>query len=156
MAQFLADHPEYVSGKTVLELAAGLGLPSLLASRWAASVISSDHLPEAVKVIQQSVLQNGLDNVQCQVLDWHSLPPELTVEVLLLSDINYDPTQFDVLYQLVVNFLEKGTLVLLTTPQRLMAKPFMERLTPLAISCLEIVVPHHGEQVPVTVLVLKR
>src|SRR5690349_17663578 len=48
MAEFIVYHPAYVQNKKVLELAAGLGLPSLVAARWADEVFCSDYLPDAV------------------------------------------------------------------------------------------------------------
>lgn len=154
MAEFLARHPEYVQQKKVLELAAGLGLPSLLAARWAKHVYCSDYLPEAVAVIKQSVRHNALSNVTPLVLDWNQLPSDLTTDVLLLSDINYEPSAFSTLYAVLRQFLEKGTTIVLSTPQRLMAKPFIEQILPLAERREEIVIGHHGERVPISLLVL--
>jgi predicted nicotinamide N-methyase len=130
MADVIHQHPELVLHKNVLELAAGLGLPSLIAARYAHSVCCSDYLQEAVDAMAGSARHLQLSNVTCQLLDWNRLPDELTADVLLLSDINYDPDQFDQLYLVLQRFLQQGTLILLTTPQRLMAKPFIEELLP--------------------------
>ena len=154
MAEFLSAEPTYVMNKRVVELAAGLGLPSMLAAQWARSVICSDYLPEAVAVMKQSVAKNALTNVSCRLLDWNHLPADLTAEVLLLSDINYDPSQFDILYSVLRNFMKRGTRILLSTPQRLMAKPFLEQLLPLSSDRKEICVDYHEQKVPVTLLLL--
>lgn len=156
MAEFLVRHPEYVQHKKVLELAAGLGLPSLVAARWANEVQCSDYLPDAVAVIRQSVASNALANVTPLVLDWNHLPSDLSADVLLVSDINYDPSQFTVLNAVLQDFLEKGTTILLSTPQRLMAKPFVEQLLPLSKSTEQITVMHHGEKVAISLFVLKQ
>lgn len=155
MAAFLVRHPVYVQEKKVLELAAGLGLPSLVAAQWASEVQCSDYLPDAVDVMQQSVTRNALTNVTPRVLDWHHLPADLTADVLLVSDINYDPSQFPVLFSVLNDFLAKGTTILLSTPQRLMAKPFVEQLLALSGSREEITVMHHGEKVVISLFVLK-
>jgi predicted nicotinamide N-methyase len=154
MAEFLSAEPIYVKDKSVVELAGGLGLPSLLAAQWAHSVVCSDYLPEAVAVMKQSVAKNGLPNVSCRILDWNHLPNDLTAEVLLLSDINYDPSQFDMLFKVLTDFINKGTRILLSTPQRLMAKPFLERLLPLVGLKKEMVIDYHQQKVLVTILVL--
>ena len=154
MAEFLTAEPKYIQGKKVVELAAGLGLPSLLAAQWACSVICSDYHPEAVAVMKQSVAKNALSNVSCRVLDWNDLPNDLTAEVLLLSDINYDPSQFDTLYAVLTDFMQKGTRIILSTPQRLMAKPFLEQLLPLSSTQKEISIDYHEKKVPVTLLIL--
>ncbi len=156
MGKFLLQNPQYIQNKKVLELGAGLGLPSIIASAFALEVCCSDYLPEAVEVIKQSVTYNKLDNVQCEVLDWTDLPSALNPEVLILSDINYNPPQFEILFTVLVHFLKKGSLILLSTPQRLMAKPFIERLLPFCIYQEEVVVAPYGEQeLLTTVLVLR-
>jgi methyltransferase-like protein 23 len=154
MGAFLWQHPHYIQNKTVLELAAGLGLPSLIAARFASHVCCSDYLPEAVSVMQASVDYNQLQNVQCRSLNWHFLPHDLAADVLLLSDINYEPDEFETLYQVLMNFLNKGTTILLSTPQRLMAKPFIDRLMPYCIYQQEVAVPHLQQTVMTTILVL--
>ncbi len=71
-----------------------------------------------------------LANVTGKVLNWNQLPHDITADVLILSDINYGPNQFDRLNKVLQWFLQKGTTILISTPQRLMAKPFIEKLLP--------------------------
>jgi predicted nicotinamide N-methyase len=154
MADFIHQHPERVRDKNVLELAAGLGLPSLVAARYATTVCCSDYLEEAVATMTASVQHLQMANVTGRVLDWNHLPGGLTADVLLLSDINYDPGQFDQLYQVLQRFLQQGTEVLLTTPQRLMAKPFIERLLPFCRQQYEMDIYHEQQHTAVSLLVL--
>jgi predicted nicotinamide N-methyase len=130
LADFIHQRPSLVEGRSVLELAAGLGLPSFVAARYAKSVCCSDYLDESVATMEASVRHLGLEHVECRLLDWNHLPVGLSADVLLLSDINYDPEQFERLYQVLMGFLERGTVILLASPQRLMAKPFIERILP--------------------------
>lgn len=155
LATFIVQHPEYIANKKVLELAAGLGLPSLIAARKATSVYCTDYLPEAVATMEQSVAINNLHHVTCGLLNWHQVPNDLITDVLLLSDINYDPMEFDVLYQLLLYFLQKGCTILLSTPQRLMAKPFLESLQPWINHTEEVTVTHQLAPVTVSILVLQ-
>jgi predicted nicotinamide N-methyase len=140
MGDFIYQHPEWVKDKKVLELAAGLGLPSFIAARYATAVCCSDYLDEAVDTMSKTVQHLQLTNVTCELLDWNHLPEDLTVDVLLLSDINYDPEQFEQLYQVLQRFIQQGTIIILTTPQRLMAKPFIEKLLPLCKQQYEMAV----------------
>jgi predicted nicotinamide N-methyase len=133
LCEFIATQPHWLQNKTVLELAAGLGLPSLLAAQLATQVTCSDYVPEAVELMQQSIQENKLENINALLIDWNHLPDDLSVDVLLLSDINYEPQVFETLYNVIISFLEKGTTILLSTPQRLMAKPFIDRLLPYSI-----------------------
>ena len=130
LCEFIATQPHWLQNKTVLELAAGLGLPSFLAAQLATKVTCSDYVPEAVQLIQQSIQENKLENINAIVIDWNHLPHDLSVDVLLLSDINYEPQAFETLFNVIISFLEKRTTIILSTPQRLMAKPFIDRLLP--------------------------
>ncbi len=132
LCEFIATQPHWLQNKTVLELAAGLGLPSLLAAQVATQVTCSDYIPQAVELMQQSIHENKLENIDAMLIDWNHLPNDLSVDVLLLSDINYEPQAFETLFNVIISFLEKGTIILLSTPQRLMAKPFIDRLLPFS------------------------
>ncbi|MFT3827123.1 MAG: methyltransferase domain-containing protein [Chitinophagaceae bacterium] len=154
MAIFLQQQTGYIKDKKVLELAAGLGLPSLVAAKYADRVCCSDYIADAVKVMQQTMAHHKLSNVECRVLNWHRLPADLTAEVLLLSDINYDPFEFDILFHVIKRFMETGTTIILSTPQRLMAKTFIERLLPWCVKQEEIAVPEGGQDTMISVLVL--
>jgi len=155
MGDFIHQHPELVQDQNVLELAAGLGLPSFVAARYAKAVCCSDYLEEAVATMDKSARHLQLANVTCELLDWNQLPAGLTADVLLLSDINYDPDQFSRLYEVLQRFLRQGTLILLTTPQRLLAKPFIEKLLPFCREQHEIPVDHLQQHTPVSLLLLQ-
>jgi len=155
LCRFITVHPSLVEDKKVLELAAGLGLPGILAAHYASQVTISDYVPDAVQAMTQAVALNALTNITCRWLDWSALPPDLSAEVLLLSDINYDPSAFEVLLQVLTGFLSKGTTIILTTPQRLMARPFIEQLLPYCIQQEEIAVSLQDEHTFINVLVLR-
>lgn len=133
LCEFIASQPDWLQNKKVLELAAGLGLPSLLAAQVATEVVCSDHVTAAVELMQQSIEKNQLTNIKATVIDWNNIPDDLSCDVLLLSDINYEPQVFETVFNVIVSFLQKGTTVLLSTPQRLMAKPFIDRILPYSI-----------------------
>ena len=155
LGQFLVQEPQYLQQKRVLEIAAGLGLPSLVAAQYAQSVICTDYVPEAVAIAQQSAQHAHFTNMECRVLDWHHLPLTLEADVLLLSDVNYEPPQFEVLHKLMMRFLEKGTIIILSTPQRLMAKSFIQQLLPWCQLQQQIEVLQQLQNVPITIMVLK-
>jgi methyltransferase-like protein 23 len=95
---------------------------------------------------------NRFNNIESRRLHWHQLPGNLHPDVLLLSDINYDPAEFDTLFHVLTRFLQKGTVIILSTPQRLMAIPFISRLMPWCVQ-------HENQQVDaigVSIYVLKQ
>jgi len=128
LAEYLTGNPDVIKGKRVLELAGGLGLPSIVASHYAEKVCCSDYLEEAVDVVRKTVLYNRIDNIDCAVYNWNNLPQDLSADVLLLSDVNYEPDVFDQLIMVCEKFLFSGTTIILTTPGRIVAKEFIYRL----------------------------
>ena len=128
MAEYLQENPEIVKGKKVLELAAGLGLPALVAAQYAEKVCCSDYLEKAVDVARQSVLHNRLPNIDCHVYNWNHLPDDLSADILLMCDVNYEPDEFDQLTTIFERFLLRGTTIILSTPGRIMAKEFVIRI----------------------------
>jgi predicted nicotinamide N-methyase len=129
-----------------------LGLPSLYASRFASSIICSDYDSNAVTFIKDNIGLNHIGNMVSEQIDWTQMPAELEWEVLLMSDVNYDPADFEVLFPLLKSFLTMGKTILLSTPQRLVGKSFITALLPYCITNEE----RWQYQVAINVLVLKK
>ena len=155
LCEFIATEPQWLENKKVLELAAGLGLPSFLAAQIATEVVCSDYVPAAVELMQQSIERNQLSTTKATVIDWNNITDDLSCDVLLLSDINYEPQVFETVFNVIVSFLQKGTTVILSTPQRLMAKPFIDRILPYSIFWDEKFVSSNGPVVACSVYVLQ-
>lgn len=156
MASFIVEHPSYVADKKVLELAGGLGLPSLVAAQYAERVCCSDYSEEAIEAVEQSIQHHHLQNMYTRLIDWYHIPEDTDAEVILLSDINYEPDSFEQLYKVITGFIEKGATILLSTPQRLMAKPFIERISSICQYQEEVEVLHQGKAVVCSLFVLAR
>jgi predicted nicotinamide N-methyase len=150
LANFIAKNPILIQQKNVLEIAAGLGLPSLVVAEFANTICCSDYVQEPLYFVMQSIQVNQLKNISCEMLDWNQLPKNIVADVLLLSDINYEPASFESLLNMLQQFLQQSTTIILATPQRLMAKPFIEQLLPYCIQQENIVVQETG----VSILVL--
>ncbi len=127
LAEFITQHSSLIQDKEIVELAAGLGLPSLVAALYAKKVISSDYLAEPLSYINKSAEENNILNIETRIINWQQLPTDLKADVVLLSDVNYDATAFDALDQLLSFFLKQDTLIILSTPQRIIAKSFVEK-----------------------------
>jgi methyltransferase-like protein 23 len=155
LGEFILKHPGLLYGKVVAELAAGLGLPSFVAAKYAPRVCCSDYLPEAIEVINRSIAANNFSNVDSRLIDWNNIPGDLTPDVLLLSDINYAPQEFNTLQRVLLGFLNRGTSILLSSPHRLMAKTFVEVLLPWCTYTEEITTTYNGVTTVISVFVLK-
>lgn len=156
LVRFLARYPEYTFGKRVLEIGAGLGLPSIVAARNASSVMCTDYVPDAVAIANLSAQHHCLQNFQAAVLDWNHLPDDLDVDLLLLSDINYEPEALAAVEALIHRFTRRKATVILSTPQRLMAKDFVSSLLELCVVQEQITIHHASQSIPISVVVMKQ
>lgn len=155
LCNFLQNNLDYIRQKKLLEIAAGLGLPSIFAAQYAAQVYCTDIEPAAVELAQQSVLHNQIRNVQCAVANWNNYAELPLPDTVLLSDVNYEPVQFDQLLKAIHFYLQNHCTVILGTPQRLMAKPFIEQLLPFCKQQEEIMVTEKGIDTAVSIFVLQ-
>jgi predicted nicotinamide N-methyase len=155
LATFILDHPEYLENKKVVELGAGLGLPSLMAARWASTVICSDHNQTAIEFAALSAEYHQLKNVNTCIIDWNQLPPYLETDVVLLSDVNYDPAAFEWQQEIILSFLQKNVTVLLSTPQRIQARLFFLPLMNYCRYSEEFHIKQDDKEVIISVMVLE-
>lgn len=128
LCRFLQQHSHFIKDKTVLELAAGLGLAGLYTAQFAKQVHITDIEPQAMEYIQQSIVHSQLHNVSCAAMDWKDAVQLPLPQVVLLSDVNYSPSQFEELEKVILHFIQNKITVILSTPQRLVAKEFINRL----------------------------
>lgn len=156
LCNFLQNNSSYIINKNVLELAAGPGLPGIFCAEYAQQVCISDVETEAITLIEQSVAYLQLKNIECLVIDWNDLTTILIPEIVLLSDINYDPAQFDQLIYAIHFLLDKQCTIILSTPQRLMAKDFINQLLPFCNEQTEVEVGMDGVKTSISIFVLKK
>lgn len=154
LSAFLQKQPQWVAGKQVAELAAGVGLPSMVAATCARQVWCSDISKEAMEVAAKSAGLHLLENIEFEACNWNNLPADFDAEVVLLSDINYEPSVFDQLEKVLTDLLQKSCTLLLATPQRLMAKSFLEKLSGFISSSHEERVEADGQITFVSIFVL--
>lgn len=155
MCCFLKDNLSYIKDKSVTELAAGLGLTGFFAADYAKNVLITEKEPAAIDCVQKTIKEHGLPCVKARVLEWKDAAT-LNADVFLLSDVNYDPSQFDQLEQVLFQLIEKGSTVILSTPQRLIAKDFINRLLPYSHQQCEETVEMQQAATMVTIFVLKK
>jgi predicted nicotinamide N-methyase len=122
----MAHNPDQWKDKKVLEIAAGIGLPSLMIAPHAQTITCTDISEEAVDAMKISAQINGYENVHVQTLNWMDVPENLQADLLLLSDVNYAPADLENLKILIQRFLIKGCLVILSTPERIVARSFIQ------------------------------
>ena len=127
LSQYLMTHPTVVNNKTILEVGAGIGLPSFSIAHLAKNIILTDYAIDAIELMQENIKQLELENTTAQLLDWHTLDHNIECDVLLLSDINYDPTQFEALATFINSYLDRSSTVIIATPNRIISSPFIQK-----------------------------
>jgi predicted nicotinamide N-methyase len=124
LAQYVEEEQDIFRDRSVIEFGAGIGLPSLVASRTASRVLSTDHDAESVKWMEWNIQMLGLANVRAKQLDWTDYAKE-KADIVLLSDVSYDPGCFDVLSRLIHHFIGTGSLLIMAMPERIISSHFL-------------------------------
>ncbi len=156
LVNVLENNPNWIRDKHVLELGAGIGLPSLMLAGLVKFIQVSDYADEAVELLQKNIAHLNLMNVQALQLDWNHLPISIQPDVLILSDVNYDPSQFDTLIQIITRKILDGCTILLATPQRIMASPFVQALETYIQTTYVEVVNENASAIEISILVLSK
>ncbi len=156
MVQFIQANTGLIKDKTVLEIGAGLGLPSFAIAGIVKSIEVTDYAAEAVELLEKNIQHLQLSNIRAKQLDWNQFSGTIDAAVLLLSDVNYNPDEFDGLMCLIKKCIDSGTVVLLATPHRIMASPFVNALQQLVSQSQIELVNENGKSVEISILVLSK
>ena len=134
LAERLAQQPELVRGKRVLEIGAGVGLPGLVArTLGAVHVTQTDYQETTLALARSNAQRNGLaGEVEHRRADWRDFPPDLlgAFDVVLGSDVLYERTLHAPLADLLPRLLRPGAdggLILVSDPLRPQALAFVEQ-----------------------------
>ena len=131
MSAYLLEEKHWVADKHVVELGAGIGLPSFTAAQFAKSIVVSDADTDAVELLNKNSQSMNLNNLSAIQANWntHNIPFP-GVNTLLLSDVCYDPAQYDQLVRLILTYKEQGTDIIITAPQRISTASFHALIRP--------------------------
>lgn len=114
-----AMHDFDVAGKRILELGCGIGLASLVLQRRGAQVTASDVHPLAESFLSYNAALNGLDAVAYRQLRWNVPLPTLgRFDLIIASDVLYEPAQVRMLAGVVERHADARAEVLVTDPGR--------------------------------------
>ena len=129
LARRLADCPQIVRGRRVLELGAGVGFAGLVAAHLGASeVIQTDYQADTLALARYNAHQNGVAARQ-RPGDWRDFPADLSgFDVVIGSDVLYERALHADLYQLFPRVVAPGGTLLLSDPLRPQALTFIEQL----------------------------
>lgn len=117
LSRWLLDHPEEVSGKRVIDFAAGSGLVGIAAMKaGAASVLAADIDPFCGAAVRLNAEANGvaLDFIDTDLLD--APPPD--VDVICAGDVCYEKPMTERALAWLADARRNGTRVLVGDPHR--------------------------------------
>ena len=154
MTTFLQSEISLIQSKRVLEIGSGIGLPSFSIATHVSELIISDYSSDAVELINRNITHLSLPHAKSMRIDWNALSEDISADVVLLSDINYDPVDFTPLLSMIQCFIAAGSTVIIATPQRIMTNPFVESIKPFIKRSLVIPVEemHHVLDIGIVIL----
>lgn len=106
-------------GKKLLELGCGLGVVGLSAAKAGALATLSDREPGALEQALAIAAENGL-SIETLLLEWARIPESHvgTFEIILASDVMYDPAQLSPMLGAMHALLAPGGRAWLSDPDR--------------------------------------
>ena len=156
MTHFLQEEPAWIQDKIVLEIGAGIGMPSFCVASKTKKITISDYAPDAVELIQKNIEYLKLTNALALHIDWNNVSEDMIADTILLSDTNYEPAAHHQLFFLIDTFINKGSTILLATPNRITSNPFLERISRYINSSKNYSIHENDTTKEIIVLVLKK
>lgn len=147
LSHYLADHPELIKDKTVLELGCGLGLPSLVASHLGGDVLATDYHPDVEEYFQRNCRHSS---VQCKYhrLNWREEGSGLEkFDVVIGSDVLYEAKHAREVALGLLKFVRPGGTVLLSDPGRAYVQQFIHAMNAEGIREEMSLVPVDGKEI---------
>lgn len=128
LARFLIDRPP-LPGSRIIELGAGLALPSLVLRRMGLDPLATDHNQDAMPFVALNAARNGVTDVRTTLLDWRDPEPRLgRFDLILAADVLYEHRNIDMLATCLPRLMAPGGLFLLADPGRRHLPAFLDRL----------------------------
>ena len=156
LVQFLREEPAWIQNKIVLEIGAGIGIPSLSIAAQTDKIVISDYAPDAVALLQKNIEHLKLNNASAACIDWNHISEDVIADTILLSDTNYEPAVHENLNFLIDTCINKGSTILLATPNRLASNPFIERISKYMYRSKQYRLTENSVSKEIIVMVLKK
>lgn len=143
LARYLAARE--LSGRTVIELGSGVGISGLGAAIAGAQVLVTDNQPPALRLAMMNARRNRVV-LRAAAADWRAWPVGARFDLVIGSDVTYEPAAFNALLEVLDRTLRPGGEVLLTDPGRLMTTVFQQKAMAGGWSWEMTTLPHEGPQ----------
>ncbi|MFM2136471.1 MAG: hypothetical protein RL021_1871 [Bacteroidota bacterium] len=128
ISEYILMRPELFSGKKVLEIGCGLGLPGIVAGKMTDRVVLSDYLTAPLALAAFNWSLNHTSPCETRLLDWRTGASETDADIILASDIAYERRMFHPLMAAFDKWLQSGATVIVSEPDRHFARAFFRDL----------------------------
>jgi len=118
LSRWIAEHPEIVRGKDVLEIGAGLGLCGMVARELGARVVQTDYHDDALRLMAENARRNGVEPCEQFSADWRFWDHGRDYDVIVGSDVVYELPVQEPLRRIFARNLRPGGVLLLADPCR--------------------------------------
>uniref|UniRef100_A0A8R1Y8K5 Uncharacterized protein n=1 Tax=Onchocerca volvulus TaxID=6282 RepID=A0A8R1Y8K5_ONCVO len=120
LARYISEHPELVANRTVLELGAGLGLPSILSSYQNAKIIHATDRISAISLLEENIRRHANSNCNIEIFafDWNVDKLPQKYQIILGADLIYGGITFESLIRLFRDASDSDTVIYLCSKIR--------------------------------------
>lgn len=114
-----------LSGRSVIELGAGVGMASVAAARGGASVVATDYSTEALRFVTYNALRNGVA-LDTGRLDWRLVRGDEKFDIVIAADVLYERVNLLPIITAIETLLAPGGVAYIADPRRRLAEQFLE------------------------------
>ncbi len=143
-----------LTGKSVIELGAGVGIASVAAARSGARVLTTDYSTEALKFVAYNALRNRVPLDTCR-LDWRVIKGDEKFDAIIAADVLYERVNLLPIVMALDALLAADGAAWIADPRRRLADQFLELVQENGFRISEQRMYDAGGDQPVAVTIYK-
>ncbi|HEV7590595.1 MAG TPA: methyltransferase domain-containing protein [Longimicrobium sp.] len=126
LTRHLLDRPP--SARRIVELGAGVALPSLALRSLGADPLATDYYADALRFAEANARRNGFAPLRTALLDWRDPPANDQWDLIVAADVVYEQRNGEAVAELLPRILADGGQMLLADPGRAYFGEFRDRM----------------------------
>ncbi len=156
LAGYLAEMP-VAPGKKIIEIGAGAGLVSIVATAFGHSIMLTESNPDALQFARANAFINGCPQLPILELDWNRPQLKDTVDYIVASEVIYKTEDLQPMLNLLKTCLNPDGEVFLAGEMRRVSKDFYQQLeTGFNIRVQKKILRSSGEEIAIFLLQMTR